>query len=57
MASRERKMAGISVSIVTFDDGTIWPILYFILLILIATQIKEIQEIFKIILISLICVL
>jgi hypothetical protein len=57
MVSRERKMAGISVSIVTFEDGTICPILYFILLILIATQIKEIQEIFKIILISLICFL
>jgi hypothetical protein len=28
MLSRALKIAGISVSIVTLDDGTIWPILY-----------------------------
>jgi hypothetical protein len=32
MVSRDRNIAGISVSIVTFDEGTIWPILYFFML-------------------------
>ena len=29
MVSLDLKMAGISVSMVTFDEGTIWPIRYF----------------------------
>lgn len=32
MVSRERKIAGISVSMVTLEEGTIWPILYFFII-------------------------